>query len=129
MNEQDNPLVGIKAYVLGESYISIHNENTHCTGCTFCNDDNSDRCDTARSYTKDECQNINFVKLGQIEVEAPKQRVKPPLGLMPLRTHNALRLNTVVEALDRYAQASLPAPKEWTTELADLILFERKYNQ
>jgi hypothetical protein len=46
---------------------------------------------------------------------------KPPLGLEPEKYHTARqnyeRIKDIVEAIDRYTDASQPCPKVWITEL------------
>jgi hypothetical protein len=46
---------------------------------------------------------------------------KPPLGLKPKRFHDAERLREVKDALIRYLNAGLKAPKEWYAEYEELI--------
>jgi len=50
---------------------------------------------------------------------------KPPVCIMPLRTHNAIRLKALMDTLLRYAQESTPAKVQWVQEVSDLIEYER----
>jgi len=50
---------------------------------------------------------------------------KPPLGIMPLRVHNATRLQALLDTLQRYSEAQKPALPEWIAEVKDLIEYER----
>lgn len=45
---------------------------------------------------------------------------KPPLGLMPKRTHDEKRVQDIEEAIRRYKDAAIMPPMEWFTELFDL---------
>jgi hypothetical protein len=50
---------------------------------------------------------------------------KPPIGIIPLANHNALRLNVLMDVLQRYAQDNTPAKPQWVQEVKDLIEYER----
>jgi len=50
---------------------------------------------------------------------------KPPLGIMPLRVHNSVRLQALLGTLQRYAEAQRPVLPEWITEVKDLVEYER----
>jgi len=45
----------------------------------------------------------------------------PPLGLKPRRLHDAGRIKDIVSAINRYREAKLEIPKEWTEEYNDLV--------
>jgi hypothetical protein len=65
-----------------------------------------------------------------ISVEDEQERlrlssIKPPIGIIPLANHNALRLNALMEVLQRYAQDNTPAKPQWVQEVKDLIEYER----
>lgn len=46
---------------------------------------------------------------------------KPPLGLKPRWLHEKQRVKEICDAMERYAQARMPVPVEWITELKDLL--------
>lgn len=46
---------------------------------------------------------------------------KPPIGLIPRWTHDMQRAMDLVNAIDRYADADMPIPKEWIDELKGRI--------
>lgn len=48
----------------------------------------------------------------------------PPLGLMPKWLHDERRMREILDAMERYATAQMPAPVEWISELRDLIAAE-----
>lgn len=48
---------------------------------------------------------------------------KPPLGLTPRRIHNWERMIAIIEAIERYSYADMVIPKEWVSELKDLLLY------
>lgn len=41
----------------------------------------------------------------------------PPLGLKPRKIHDRDRMNEIISAIERYSEATMPIPKEWTDEL------------
>lgn len=43
-----------------------------------------------------------------------------PIGVMPRWLHNEKRLSEVRDAIQRYAEATLPIPVEWLEEYNDL---------
>ena len=45
----------------------------------------------------------------------------PPLGLKPRKIHDRDRMNEIISAIERYSEASMPIPKEWTYELRDIV--------
>ncbi len=52
----------------------------------------------------------------------------PPLGIMPKSIYaervRAERIDQIIQAMYRYAQAQKPAPIEWVTELEELLSVE-----
>lgn len=44
----------------------------------------------------------------------------PPLGLQPRYIHDGLRLEDIINAMERYSKASMHIPVEWIVELRDL---------
>ena len=44
----------------------------------------------------------------------------PPLGLKPRKIHDRDRMNEIISAIERYSEALMPIPKEWTIELREL---------
>jgi len=46
---------------------------------------------------------------------------KPPLGLTPRWFLNLQRTREIIAAMDRYVEAGLVIPEEWTDELNELI--------
>jgi hypothetical protein len=49
--------------------------------------------------------------------EAPEELKKPPIGIIPERLWRKSRVSDLVEAIERYSAASLPANLEWAQEL------------
>ena len=47
---------------------------------------------------------------------------KPPLGLMPRQIHNWNRKIAIIEAMERYSNVGMVIPKEWVSELKELVL-------
>lgn len=45
---------------------------------------------------------------------------KPPLGLMPFKIHNEIRLKNIEEAILRYSEFGYDAPQEWISEMQSL---------
>jgi hypothetical protein len=45
---------------------------------------------------------------------------RPPLGLIPKRLHDELRINEIKAAMVRYMNAGYPIPCEWTEEYNQL---------
>ena len=54
---------------------------------------------------------------------------KPPLGLKPRKIHDQDRMNELICAIERYSEASMPVPKEWTDELKDIVNQRCRSNQ
>lgn len=48
--------------------------------------------------------------------------VKPPLGLMPRFIHDEKRMHEILDACNRFIQASRPVPIEWIEELNELMV-------
>ena len=46
---------------------------------------------------------------------------KPPIGLMPKKYHDQQRAKSIAEAIDRYIAAKMNIPKEWVTELNEIL--------
>ena len=46
---------------------------------------------------------------------------KPPLGLKPKYIHEAERKQEICDAMMRYAEAKMPVPVEWVSELNGLL--------
>ena len=49
------------------------------------------------------------------------QTKKPPLGLKPKWVHDYERKCEILDAMERYSEVNFPIPKEWITELRELI--------
>lgn len=69
--------------------------------------------------TKENEQLLNIY----IKLHTPKIK-KPPLGLMPKKLWEQLRIQEIVEAIERYANENMPIPAEWIKEYLEL---QRKY--
>lgn len=50
---------------------------------------------------------------------------RPPLGLMPKNIHDTKRALDILDAMERYARAGMPAPVEWVLELKELYPWRR----
>lgn len=50
---------------------------------------------------------------------------KPPLGLAPRWALDLQRTREILAAMDRYVEAGLVIPEEWTNELNELICRKR----
>jgi hypothetical protein len=50
---------------------------------------------------------------------------KPPLGLTPRYSLDLQRTREILAAMDRYVEAGLVIPEEWTDELNELICRKR----
>lgn len=46
---------------------------------------------------------------------------KPPIGIVPKSLHDFKRISEIVNAIERYAEAEMPVPKEWVEELKQLL--------
>ena len=46
---------------------------------------------------------------------------KPPLGVMPKMIWDNIRVNDIMDAMQRYAVAEKPIPVEWLEELKSLL--------
>lgn len=53
---------------------------------------------------------------------------RPPLGLRPRYVVVCLRIQEILEAMQRYATAPREIPREWVDELADLTEWQRRYD-
>ena len=53
--------------------------------------------------------------------EPPREREKPPLGLVPKRIHNAERRKEILAAMMRYAEEEKVIPLEWLGEYNELL--------
>ena len=51
---------------------------------------------------------------------------KPPLGLEPKYIHDEKRIDEIKEAMRRYIDAGIEAPKSWWEELMDLLEIENQ---
>ena len=47
--------------------------------------------------------------------------IKPPLGVMDKPSHQRMRINNLLSAIQRYAEAGLSPKVEWVQELAELV--------
>ncbi len=50
---------------------------------------------------------------------------RPPLGLMPKNIHDTKRVLDILDAMERYASAGMPAPVAWVLELKELYPWRR----
>lgn len=50
---------------------------------------------------------------------------RPPLGLMPKNIHDTTRALDILDAMERYALAGMPAPVEWVLELKEIYPWRR----
>ena len=46
---------------------------------------------------------------------------KPPLGIIPRWEYDWQRVITILDAMERYAEAREPIPKAWVKELKDRL--------
>lgn len=50
----------------------------------------------------------------------PSAPPRPPVGLKPKEIHDTIRALEILDAMERYAKASMAAPAEWVLELKEL---------
>ena len=46
----------------------------------------------------------------------------PPLGIKPKFIWDSMRIQDILDAMERFADAQKPVPVEWVTELRDLLV-------
>lgn len=46
---------------------------------------------------------------------------KPPLGLMPKKIWEKIRINELLAAMRRYSEVNKPIPIEWISELEEYL--------
>jgi hypothetical protein len=65
---------------------------------------------------------IKFTDYGynRLAFDKWEEPAKPPLGLMPKKIHNELRLNDIVAAIVRYMNNKEQIPEEWIKEYNEL---------
>lgn len=54
---------------------------------------------------------------------------KPPLGLTPKFVWDTMRINDILNAMERYSYANKPIPVEWINELKSLTIKEADNEQ
>jgi hypothetical protein len=98
-----------------------------CTGCFAYGQSNMSCCD----FTDQTGGNCNGVVFHELEDQPIVQQHQEqgvsfvPLGITSLRVHNTIRLNALMDVLQRYAQENTPAKPEWVQEVKSLIEYER----
>ena len=53
-------------------------------------------------------------------------KIRPPIGLRPRCIYNEERIEEIKDAMKRYIDAGIEAPKEWWDELMDLLDVQNK---
>ena len=108
-----------------EKIITVHGKNFKvvksdksdnqgvCLGCSA--KEYTYDCDSYRKHNNGRCDGVIFKEV----------LVRPPIGIMPLRTHNALRLNALMETLQRYAESGSQVKVQWVQEVKSQIEYER----
>jgi hypothetical protein len=48
------------------------------------------------------------------------KKTKPPVGILPKETHDAIRKADLLDAMIRYLKSGNPVPAEWVKEFNDL---------
>jgi hypothetical protein len=48
-----------------------------------------------------------------------------PLGVKPKEIHDTIRALDILDAMERYAKASMPVPAKWVLELKELYPWRR----
>jgi len=108
--------------VFEKNYKVVPNSNGSCKGCAA--NVEEDICSHFVSKNKDSCCKVTFQEVTEPKVQQ-EGTVRPPIGIIPLVNHNAIRLNALMDTLQRYAEAGSPAKEQWVQEVKSLIEYER----
>lgn len=117
---------------MGEKIITVHGKNYKvllesehrlCHGCAVYASDTLS-CYDFTDKNEGHCQDVIFQEVTEPKVQQ-EELVQPPIGIIPLVNHNAMRLNALMDTLQRYAEAGSPAKVQWVQEVKSLIEYER----
>ena len=78
----------------------------------------------ALSTAANSCYKTIFQEVTEPKVQQ-ESLIRPPIGIIPLVNHNAMRLNALTDTLQRYAESGSPAKEQWVQEVRALIEYER----
>lgn len=110
--------------VYGKNYkVLLESEQGTCYGCAVYTSDTLSCYDFA-DKNEGNCQDVIFKEVTEPKVQQ-EALVCPPIGIIPLVNHNAMRLNALMDTLQRYAEAGTHAKVQWVQEVKSLIEYER----
>lgn len=107
--------------VFGKDYKVVNNLDGSCKGCAA--NVEEDICSYFCAKNEDNCRYATFQEVQKQSGQACSQ--PPPIGILPLVNHNAIRLNSLMDTLQRYAETGSPAKPQWVLEVKSLIEYER----
>ena len=109
--------------VYGKKYNVVKSDGS-CQGCIAQCVDSVSFCDKLRGEADGHCDHLIFQEVTEPEVQQ-EPLARPPIGIIPLVNHNAMRLNVLMDTLQRYAEAGTPIKEQWVQEVKSLIEYER----
>lgn len=108
--------------VFEKNYKVVPTSDDSCKNCAA--NVEEDICSHFMCRNEGSCYGVTFQEVTKPKIQQ-EEPVHPPIGIIPLVNHNAIRLNALMDTLQRYAEAGSPVKVQWVQEVKSLIEYER----